>query len=515
MDFFKRLRTNAGQLLIGKNTDISKAMLVKQDIGLARVGQQTEILHEAVYPTWFYSANLGQPRNYDPQTLRSLSKSGWVQMVLNTFKREISTIEWRIVAEDEEDDTDRSKDIDIVTEKMMDINSDHQTVNDINSEVITDIGEIDAGVWNFVYSMDSYNIGEVPIYDNEGKVLDTMPGLILKPLGQRTLNKVKSVDSTSILKQVDVYKNLLRYYQWSFKRPTAGPIPFAPEEIVYMLMNKKSYDIYGFSPVQAIQQELEVLMQGTRYNKDLYKNNAVPNQLISLPGVPTPKLKKIKRKWNENFEGIPHQVGFVNFPVENVHQLAATNRDLEWLNGQQWYFKMVFANFGVSPTEAGFFENSNKSNDDGQARVTVRNALKPYMTLLEQAHTRRTITEILQREDHGLQFKYFPTDHAEEKQQFEQDMKELEANVMTINEYRTSKGKKEVEWGDVPMSKANNQPNNPNEDDPKEDPKNPNIDNLNDEQKKQLRKELYKKDFGRFLNGGRTKRNSTKRNFTK
>ncbi len=403
---------------------------------------------EAIYPQWFFSSRIGQPRGVNIRTLRKLSKSSWVQMVLNIFKKQISTIPWEVLNEDEEDDTDRKKDIKKVMDFMNKINPDNQTVNDINSELVTDIGEIDAGIVNYVYSNDSYTIGDVPVYDAWGKVERLEIGLVLKPLGRRTLNKVKSVDGGTMLKQVDIHKNLLNYWQYSFKHPRQNPTRFDKEEIAYLLMNKKSYDVYGFSPIQSMQQVLELLIQGTRYNKDLYTNSAIPAIIASLPKVKTSDLKKLKRRWNNQYKGKPHQIGFVNWAIDKFHKLADNNRDLEWLEGQKWYSKIVFGVFGVSPVEAGFFENANRSTEEGQERITVKNALKPYLSLLETLHTNKTITEILGREDHGLKFKFFPKDHASEKIEFEQDTKLLELGVLTINELRKKKGMDDVDWGD-------------------------------------------------------------------
>ena len=115
---------------------------------------------------------------------------------------------------------------------------------------------------------------------------------------------------------------------------------------------------------------------------------------MSLPKLPKDQLKKLKRGWNNEYQGKPHKVGFINWTIDAFHQMNNTNRDLEWLDGQQWYFKIVFAVFGVSPTEAGFFENSNKSNDEGQERTTIRNAVKPYLRVLSTTITKRIISEI-------------------------------------------------------------------------------------------------------------------------
>ena len=455
MGIVNKFLSNAGTLLAEKA--INNSVQLKDDIvSLYRAGSglvQDMWERQAIYPKWYFTAVLGQPRKIDVWKLREFANSTWAQMVLNTIKKQVYTIKWDIVPADEDDETDYTDKIKIVKERLKTINNNNETISDLNSSLISDIGEIDAGVINYVYSMDSYDIGEVPIYDSLGQEIGKREGLILKPLGQRKLTQIKSVDGGSVLKQVDIYKNLLGYYQYSFKHPRQNPTRFDPQEIAYLIMNKKPYDIYGFSPIQSIQQVLELLIQGTRYNKDFFKNNAVPDTLITLPKLDDPALKRLKRKWNNSYKGKPHQVGFVNWAVDKIHQLTASNRDMEWLDGQKWYSKIVFACFGLSPVEAGFFENANKSNDEGQERSSVRNAIKPYLKLLEDIHTSRSITEILQDENHGLRFKFFPKDHAVEKIEFEQDMKELETGVMTINEYRKKKGRDPVEWGDEPLRK--------------------------------------------------------------
>lgn len=494
MNPFNKFFTNAGKLLSSKGTQTTPNST--DTIGVAGISLQDEreAGKQAIYPQWFYSARLGQPRGVDIEKLRTLSKSAWIQMVLSTFKKQIYSTDWDIVKIDEEDETDRTEDIKKVKAFFENINENGQNIDDINSELITDIGEIDAGCLNFIYTAESYDIGELPIWDNWGNVIGTETGLVLKPFGQRELVQIKSIDGGSMLKQVDIHKNLKRFYQYSFKHPRLNPTPFEKDEITYLIMNCKSYSVYGFSPVQSVQQVIELLIQGTRYNKDIFTNNAIPDMLATIPKLSDEGLKKLKRMWNNEFKGKPHQVGFLNWEIGNVHKLAESNRDLEWLDGQKWYFKLVFAVFGVSPTESGFFENSNKSNDEGQERVTVRNALKPYFQLFERVHTNKTICEILQNKNHGLKFEYKPKDQVREKLEFEQNTKELELGIITINEYRRLQGKEDVEWGDEPLRK----PMDPTlfndiNSNPKQDENNVEINNENEQK--------YKKSFEEFLNG--------------
>lgn len=454
MKYFKKLRQNIKQLLLPKRIPTVDTFETGGVVNIDNnIPNQKLDGKEAIFPTAIFSARLGQPRKINILQIREFARSPWVQMVLNVFKKQIESMEWDIVPKDEKDTTDYTEDIKTIKEKLNNINDNHQNISNVMSELITDLGEIDAGVYNLVYSMDSYVISdEVPEYDFRGYITEYKRGLLLKPLGQRTLTQVKAVAGDSFLKQIDLHKNILRYYQYTFRHPRANPTPFEQEEIEYLIMNSKSYSIYGFSPVQTLQQILEVLIQGTRFNKDLYKNSAIPAILIQLLKTDKEGLRKYKRQWDNEFEGKPHKTGLTGLPIDKVHKLASTNRDLEWLNGQQWYKKIVFGVFGVSPTEAGFFENANKSNDEGQARVTVRNALKPYMKKLENSTTNRIFPEILQKEETGLKFIFIAKDQVQEQIKFQQAMEELKNAVITINEYRNIKGQDPVAWGDEPYT---------------------------------------------------------------
>ena len=122
----------------------------------------------------------------------------------------------------------------------------------------------------------------------------------------------------------------------------------------------------------------------------------------------------------------------------------------EWLDGQKWYHHAIFAAYGVSPQEVGFYENSNKATGESQERITVKNAVKPYLKLIEDKINREIIPELVGHDE--VKFKWFPKDDTAEKVKHEQMMAKLNANVYTINEVRAKEGLDPVEWGEQPMA---------------------------------------------------------------
>ena len=64
-----------------------------------------------VFPEWFFTARIGQPRNLNVTEIRDFSKSAWVQMVLSTIKKEVTNTKWDLVKKDSEDETDYTNEI--------------------------------------------------------------------------------------------------------------------------------------------------------------------------------------------------------------------------------------------------------------------------------------------------------------------------------------------------------------------------------------------------------------------
>ena len=445
-----------------------------------------------VFPEWFFTARIGQPRNINIQEVRTFAKSPWTQMVLGTIKREVSTIPWDIVPIDANDGVDYKEKIKTAKNWYQNVNGESETINDLHSMLITDLGEIDAGTMVKVYSVDSYEDVEQPLYDTNGKQTGSQMVNKLKPFGQRELKELVVADGSTFLKQIDIYKRLIAYYQYSYKNPRTNPQRFDADEVVYYCMNKKSYALYGYSPVQSIQQVLETLLNATRWNKDFFKNNAIPDGMISLPGASPEQMAQFKRQVLKSVKGKAHQLLFQNTDAK-WEKFSQSAKDMEWLEGQKWYSQLTFAVFGISPVEAGFHENVSQGNQAGQERITVKNGVKPYLELLARKQTKEVLPELFQEENPGIKFVYKPKEHVEEQIEFEQNTKLMEIGAMTINEFRKERGDDPVEWGDEPISSLNTSQETSEVQSPQQDPQQQNLDS---------EKKSFMKRFGGFLNRG-------------
>jgi len=405
---------------MGFLTNIKNRFLTKE-IRLFTVENSVDPETMPLLPSWFWTAQLGVPRAVNILEIRQYAKSCWVQMVENAILKQVTNIERQIVPTDDDEKPDMYEEDIKKLETLLEYpNENGDDFWAVWGPFLLDVLELDAGV---VFK--AKNVAGQPV-------------------------QLFPFDGSKFLFKMEEHGLFQGYFQYSYKYPSSSPKFFEKEEIIYGQMKRTPETFpYGWSPLMSLQQEVEVMIQSTRWNKEFFKNNAIPAGMVAVP-MPEDQLKRFRNSWMKELKGKAHKLLFSNVTGVDWKDMAKSNKDMEWLEGQKWYFHMVFANFGVSPQEVGFYENSNTSTQEGQERITVKNAVKPYLKLIEQKINREIIPELLGHDK--IKFQFVIHDDVSERIEHDQKMAKLAANVYTINEVRSMEGKDPVEWGDKPMT---------------------------------------------------------------
>lgn len=370
-------------------------------------------------PTWFFQSKRGWPRGVNFIEIRQYAKSSWVQMVTNTIIKQMKLTDWHIVKKDEDDPTDYSEDIETATTFLKIPNRNQQSFDEVFGQYLRDILELDSGVI-FKGRNESGELVELFAHD-----------------GARFLRDVD---------RAGIYNG---WWQYSFSHTASAPKFFENDDIVYGMMNLSTETFpYGFSPLQSIQQVVELMIQADRYNKEFFRNNAIPDGLVTTD-MPSDQLQRFSREWKQQVQGQAHKLMFLNSSKAEFTPLAMNNRDMEWLQGQKWYFHLVFGAYGLSPQEAGFFEDSNRSTSEEQSRITSRGAIQPYLDKIANDINCHILPDLLEHDN--LEFQWRLHDATKEEKEHQQMMEKLNANVLTINEVRRMEGLEDVEWGNEPV----------------------------------------------------------------
>jgi HK97 family phage portal protein len=445
---------------------------------------------------YLYKPPYGYPRSVDIPTLRLLAKSPFVFMVTQTIIDEVASVEWDIVPKerdepdnetaDESDeaaevaslgsqpktaktatrprmaktpqpvhrpphaDTTQLARIKEVKDWFYNPNGNEESFETLLRAVLRDLLEVDAGV--FVKSFD--RSGKfVQLFARDGGTFLKNPD-IHGYLGNRA-EYVSVPEFQSETAQSRYYDTILKqeaaYFQYGFV--AAMPIPFGTRELIYMMRNPRSDSIYGRSPLEILYSTLQTLIYGQNYNLDFYTNNNMPEGIISLLNADAQTIKAFRERFEPQFRqtndfGVKvksfFKIPITNTPVEFVpFQLKPV--DMQILEQQKWFSKLVWACFGVTASELGFTEDSNRATEIVQGKVFRRKTVRPLLSLLAY-HINSQLMPEFGYDD--LEFRFKDYDIAEDLERHKLYEIQLRNNIRTINEIREDLGLDPKEGGD-------------------------------------------------------------------
>ena len=407
----------------------------------------------ALLTSWYYSPRIGQPRGGTPiPTMRKFGQTPQVRMCTKTIIDEITGIDYDIVPTDKFKETYNEERFNRVKDFFKYPNRNGETFDDITKMLLKDILEIDAGVIIKTFSSDGYTKPKTYKYNYVDKEKNTLTGTYeCKALTKKAeLLEIYARDGGSFLVAPNEFGILPddkpAYFQYSFIHPVTAPLAFYKRELVYFKMSPRSNSPYGWSPIESIFMVLEALNNAIRYNKKFFEEYAIPSGALSLIGANKDSFSRFMSNWDKKIKGKPHKLVVFNEDMKFT-PFNMANKDMQWLEGQKFYQKLVWAMYGVTSDELGFTETSNRSVGQSQSRVFVRRAIKPYLQLLEQKFTNEVITEFYDGEPEvELKFKFI--DIHEEHIKRTEEWNDVKVGIRTINEIRLDRGFEPVEWGD-------------------------------------------------------------------
>lgn len=398
---------------------------------------------KAVMPQYLFKPPFGYPRPIYTYSLRSLAKTAYVFPIIKTIADEISSTDWTISMTEEakelgmkEDSNLRYKYINFL--KNPNINDD--SFQSLLRQAVFDLCEIGNAVWVKCFNPSGQL---VELYAKDGASFLKNPDVygtyhkrveFVEPLleGYMKYNAAQQVPPTlanlgapegpdaEALKQKYSYQYAYRaaYFQYGINF-AAFPIPFGTREVVYMELNPRTDRIYGYSPVEMLADIVLTLVYGSKYNLDFYLNNNTPEGIVEMLGAKQEDINSmsarlaglvrsesdvfgIKRRQNFRIAVTPNPVKFTPFQMKPI--------DMQILEQQKWFYKIVLACFGVNENEMGITEDSNKSTGQVQNIIHKRKALKPFYDLLAHYITTQILAEFEELKGYEFRWKEYDLD---------------------------------------------------------------------------------------------------------
>jgi len=435
-----------------------------------------EGINKAYIPKFLYKPPFGYPRFANITYIRYLAQTPYVEMCIGTIIDEIAGIEWDIVpTEGMEEESDEAE-IEHIRNFFINPNTNRESFEEVFVRMpVRDILEVNSAVLNKVFNMKEEMVEVVArdgatftknpdvhgMYTNRDDII--MPTRIVDDtVGAEYLNPYTEITATSSRERA-------AYFQYGW---IAGPIPvpFGRREVIWIEKMKRSDDHYGYSPVQLLSKSLQMLLHMIESDLEYYNDNNVPKGIIGLDESDADEIKAFKEQWFEtqrtkdefgNWKKMMNKVPIVN-KTPTFQRIEFSSTEMQVIEKQKWYTKMVWACFGVTPTELGYTEDgSGAANQIVQSKVFRKKAINPMLRNLESNYNMSIVSEfeywgeiktkagkVIKRPKYEFKFKKFDVD--EETIKYELYKLQTESGLKTINEVRIAEGLDEVEWGDKP-----------------------------------------------------------------
>lgn len=378
-----------------------------------------EDLFKAYIPGFLYKPPFGYPLNKNVIQLKNLAKNAYVFSVIRTLKDEASTSKWEIKLKKEFANEDQEglfagnydEDIKKISAWFYNPNGNEESFNDIIAQWVVDLCEVDAAVGVKVFNkkqefsqlfardggtfLKNCNIygymgdrAEFVTPLDQSLYIEVQPG---QPVSQSVLNRYQTE-----------YAAGAAYFQYGWSG-VGLPVPFGRREIMYITSNARSDSIYGRSPIEILYDTLLTLIYGQQYNLDFYLNGNTPDGLLHLAGADQEIAEAMQSRMSnkfrmkdglENERRIGHRYPVYGGPEANFIPFNLSAKDMEIIEQQKWFTKLVWSAFGVTPDEMGFTEDSNKAVSQTQGGVHKRKALKPLLKRIEYVVNSQLMPEL-------------------------------------------------------------------------------------------------------------------------
>ena len=421
---------------------------------------------KAYIPNFFYKPPFGYPRYKDLEYYRKMAASVYVDMVETAIIDEVCSFEWGIVAEDRDGNAvmGKEKDVERVEDFFENPNTNPgESWNMVTRMMLPDLLEINSGI--LVKTFNAF--GEmVEIVARNGSAFTKNPDvygmytnradiILMKNIMDDQEGPYQAENGFPLLNGYltsDEAKSEAAYFQYGFNTG-ARPVPFGKREIIWVEKKVRTDDIYGRSAMEVLVKTVQTLIYAVEHNLEYFSDNSIPPGVLGLDGMKTDDMKAFAQQWTEsqrkadelgNWKKVFHKLAMVN-KMPKFERMGFTNAELELIESQKWWSKLVWAAFGMTATELGFTEDAKGgANQIVQTSAVRRKIIYPILHLLEYYFNTQIIPEFGVT---GVRFKYKIQDIDEETKKWGLYKLQTEAGLKSINEVRNSEGLDDVEWG--------------------------------------------------------------------
>ncbi len=173
-------------------------------------------------------------------------------------------------------------------------------------------------------------------------------------------------------------RTLIRAYEY---RLDGDKITIPPENIIHFKNYNPRSDILGQSTLEAAQLAVDTDDFTKIYNKNFFKNQAIPGLVLKTPNaMKTQDMKRVKEQWNQEFQGPnkAYRTALLTNGLE-IDRLQFKQADMEFMEQRKFSRDEILAIFRVPKTVIGVVEDVNFASAKAANFVFSERTILPKM----------------------------------------------------------------------------------------------------------------------------------------
>ncbi len=332
-----------------------------------------EIAHKNKMPWLYRQTRYGVPRDFDPVELRRLAASEIVQLCEGFIMEEIANTPWYLVERDAKtkallEMNPRERPAGALRKKAMgDRNNGNAKQALRDAYQLIDNPNTSNHPFNALISMvlaDMLEVGDgcMALSFREADLMDDPTGYSSTgiPIPDRPPAEIDCYDNLQYSKDLDDYGVLKGF--WHFPRTTQGtgfgaPIILTTPELVWMTADPRSNRYYGYSKTEKAHSRIDLLILTIMQEGDIFTEGAISQGILSMEDWTPAQLKAFRKRFVEEVIGHPETMMYAEGKVTFI-PFQFTYEQLQFLQRQLWYSKMVCGQFNLNLMVVGLQENA-------------------------------------------------------------------------------------------------------------------------------------------------------------
>lgn len=209
---------------------------------------------------------------------------------------------------------------------------------------------------------------------------------------------------------------------------------------------------YGLSPIEGILSVVANILNADNYNSTYFEEGSFPPILLHFTGNSTARdLNALREYLYQELTGNFHRPAVTTGATkpEVIDLKADSNRDMQFMEYQDWLARLCAAAFGLAAQDIGITDKMNRATSEVQADLSDSKGYSSILELLKEVFNQQIIWKDFGYLD--LEFDWVNDDTMKKDEASVMYDRDLKNGTRTMNEIRQKIGETPYgAWADVP-----------------------------------------------------------------